>query len=115
VSDVGAVLDAKRRELETQLAAMSAPQGEVGGISFGKRVGEGTSMAVDRISSVAAHERMQDMLADVRRAQTKLADGTYGICDVCGEPIAPDRLEALPWAVRCVRDAGHKVRGGRRE
>jgi DnaK suppressor protein len=112
VSDIGAVLDAKRRELEAQLAAMSAPQGEAGGISFGKRVGEGTSMAVDRISSVAAHERMHDMLTDVRRAQAKLADGTYGTCDVCGDAIAPDRLEALPWAVRCVRDAG--ARAGRR-
>lgn len=114
MSDLGAVLEAKRLELEAQLAAMSAPQGEAGGISFGKRVGEGTSMAVDRISSVAAHERMQDMLGDVRRAQTKLADGTYGRCDVCAEPIAPDRLEALPWAVRCVRDAGQRARGGRR-
>ena len=114
VSDIGAVLDAKRRELEAQLAAMSAPQGEAGGISFGKRVGEGTSMAVDRISSVAAHERMQDMLADVRRAQAKLADDTYGTCDACGEPIAPDRLEALPWAVRCVRDAARGARESRR-
>jgi DnaK suppressor protein len=114
MTDVEAVLDAKRRELETQLDALSAPQGEAGGISFGKRVGEGTSMAVDRISSVAAHERMQDMLADVRRAQARLADGTYGTCEVCGEAIAPDRLEALPWAVRCVRDADRGARGGRR-
>jgi DnaK suppressor protein len=114
VSDVQGVLEAKRSELEAQLAVMSAPQGEAGGISFGKRVGEGTSMAVDRISSVAAHERMQDMLADVRRAQAKLAEGTYGTCEVCGEPIAPDRLEALPWAVRCMRDAGQGARENRR-
>jgi DnaK suppressor protein len=25
--------------------------------------------------------------------------GTYGICERCGRPIAPERLEALPWAV----------------
>jgi len=106
MSDVGAALAAKRAELEAQLASMTAPRGEAGGISFGKRVGEGTSMAVDRISSVAAHERLQDMLADVRRAMVRLDNGSYGICEVCGEPIAPERLEALPWAVRCVRDAG---------
>jgi RNA polymerase-binding transcription factor DksA len=114
MSDVRAELAAKRAELEAQLDSMSAPRGDAGGISFGKRVGEGTSMAVDRISSVAAHERLGDMLADVRRALAKLDDGTYGTCEVCGEPIAPERLEALPWAVRCVRDAGGAGRVGRR-
>ena len=112
---VAEALTAKRAELEAQLAAMSAaPTSEAGGISFGKRVGEGTSMAVDRISSVAAHERLQDMLGDVHRALAKLDDGTYGVCDACGEAIAPERLEALPWAVRCVRDAGRVDRSGRR-
>lgn len=101
-----AALLAKRDELEAQLATMSAPQGDVGGISFGKRVGEGTSMAVDRISSVAAHERLQDMLTDVRRALVKVDDGTYGRCDDCGQAIPPERLEALPWAIRCLRHAG---------
>jgi RNA polymerase-binding transcription factor DksA len=71
-------------------------------------------MAVDRISSVAAHERLQDMLADVRRAQARLESGTYGACEVCGEPIAPERLEVLPWAVRCVRDARTGAGRGRR-
>ena len=103
MSDVRALLAAKRADLESQLASISSPQGEAGGISFGKRVGEGTSMAVDRISSVAAHERLQDMLVDVRRAQARLEDGTYGACEVCGEPIAPERLEVLPWAALCVR------------
>jgi RNA polymerase-binding transcription factor DksA len=63
-------------------------------------------MAVDRISSVAAHERLQDMLTDVRRALVKVGDGTYGRCDDCSEPIPPERLEALPWAIRCLRHAG---------
>jgi DnaK suppressor protein len=44
-------------------------------------------------------------LADVRRALVKLDDGTYGTCDSCGEPIPPQRLEARPWALRCVRCA----------
>jgi len=101
-----AALEAKRDELMHQLASMSAPQSDVGGISFGKRVGEGTSMAVDRISSVAAHEQLQDKLSDVRRALAKVAEGTYGQCDDCGEPIPAERREALPWAIRCLRHAG---------
>ena len=80
----------------------TAPTGDQSGISFGKRVGEGTSIAVERLSQVAAHERLQAMLDDVRRAQDKLAEGSYGSCDRCGTAIAPERLEALPWAVRCL-------------
>jgi DnaK suppressor protein len=42
----------------------------------------------------------------VVRALEKLDEGTYGSCDVCGRPIPEGRLEALPWAVLCVEDAG---------
>jgi RNA polymerase-binding transcription factor len=102
---VAAVLAAKRAELEAELAGLSAPVDDQGGISFGKRVGDGTSMAVERLSQVAVHDRMQDTLADVVRAEEKLAEGSYGRCDVCGKPIPPERLEALAWATLCVADA----------
>jgi DnaK suppressor protein len=105
VANVASRLAAKRAELEAELAVLSAPVDDQGGISFGKRVGDGTSMAVERLSQVAVHERLQDTLAEVVRAEEKLAEGSYGTCDVCGEPIPPERLEALPWATLCVADA----------
>ena len=105
VANVASRLATKRGELEAELAGLSAPVDDQGGISFGKRVGDGTSMAVERLSQVAVHERMQETLADVVRAQEKLAEGSYGICDVCGKPIPPERIEALPWATLCVADA----------
>lgn len=101
----GAALADKAAGLEAEIAALSAPPKDRGDISFGKRVGEGTSAAVDRLDAVAAHDKLQRTLADVRRAQAKLADGTYGLCDVCAEPIPAARLEALPWASRCVQHA----------
>jgi DnaK suppressor protein len=48
------------------------------------------------------------VLVDVVRAQDKLAEGTYGTCDVCGRPIPAERLEALPWATLCVEDAARR-------
>lgn len=95
----------KRSEVAEQLAGLEEPPGERGEISFGKRVGEGTAMAVDRLSQVAVHDKLQVMLADIDRALAKVEDGTYGTCDACGEPIPEGRLEALPWATLCVRDA----------
>ena len=98
-------LEEKQAEVEAELARLAAPPDQPSGISFGKRVGEGTSMAVDRLVEVEVHEQMQAQLADVRRALTKLEDGTYGVCDRCGADISPERLEVLPWAVLCVRCA----------
>jgi RNA polymerase-binding transcription factor DksA len=104
MTEVAEQLAAKRRLLEQQLAEMAAPQ-ETGSISFGKRVGEGTSQAVDRLAAVPAHDKLQAMLAEVRRAEAKLREGSYGRCDVCAADIGADRLEARPWATRCMAHA----------
>jgi DnaK suppressor protein len=103
-----ATLQAKKAEIQEQLGVLEAKPGDQGSISFGKRVGEGTSMAVDRLSQVAVHDKLQVTLADVDRAMAKLADGSYGRCDVCGEPVGDERQEALPWATLCVADAARR-------
>ena len=90
------------------MATMEKKPVDQGSISFGKRIGEGTSMAVDRLAQVAVHDKLQVTRADVVRAMEKLDDGTYGLCDVCGRPIPAGRLEALPWAVLCVEDAAKR-------
>jgi len=101
-------LDAKLAEIDDQMATMEKKPVDQGSISFGKRIGEGTSMAVDRLAQVAVHDKLQVTRADVVRAMNKLEDGTYGRCDVCGEQIPAGRLEALPWAVLCVEDAAKR-------
>ncbi|MGH3385633.1 MAG: TraR/DksA family transcriptional regulator [Nocardioidaceae bacterium] len=105
MADIAAALRAKHDAVATELDVLTRPNEDQGSISFGKRVGEGTSQAVDRLSDVAAHGRLRTMLDEIERAQAKLADGSYGHCDVCGKAIGTDRLEARPWATRCVEDA----------
>lgn len=100
-----AVLADKQAQLSEQLAALSARPTDAGSISFGKRVGEGTSEAVDRLAAVPAHDKLTAMLREVERAQAKLDDGTYGRCDVCQAEIPAGRLEARPWATRCLDHA----------
>ena len=43
-------------------------------------------------------------LKDIDDALGKLEQGTYGVCEACGKPIDPERLEAKPWARFCVAD-----------
>lgn len=100
---VRATLQAKEAELVEQMAALTEPIQDQGSISFGKRVGDGTAMAVDRLTAVSAHDNLQSLLTEVRAALDALDQGTYGRCSVCGEPIPEGRLEARPWATTCVQ------------
>jgi DnaK suppressor protein len=102
--DADEILSAREAQLVAELAELTRPPDEVGAISFGKRIGEGTSMAVDRLAAVPTQEALLAMLDEVRRARQHVAEGTYGICEVCGDPIPEGRLEARPWATRCVKD-----------
>ena len=105
---VAGVLAAKRADVELQIGGIedAVTHSTAGGISFGKRVGDGTSIAVERLSQVAAHEGLHDTLAQLGRAEASLAAGTCGVCQVCGDDIPAARLEARPFATRCVRCAG---------
>jgi DnaK suppressor protein len=105
MDDPTTALTEKLAEIDDQMMSLEKKPADQGSISFGKRIGEGTSMAVDRLTQVAVHDKLQVVRADVLRAFAKLDEGTYGSCDVCGGPIPEGRLEALPWAVLCVRDA----------
>jgi hypothetical protein len=110
--ELASSLAARCRQLESEMAGIEAAavSATAGGIGFGKRIGEGTNIAVERISEVAIHDRLLAELATVRRAEEKLSDGTTGHCDECGEVIPAERLEVLPWAVRCVNCAAQGAR-----
>ncbi len=96
----------RRADIEARLSSIEAGAvSAASGIGFGKRVGEGTNIAVERMVEVSMHNSLRAELETVRRAQEKLArDETTG-CDVCGKPIGAARLHALPWAVTCVECA----------
>jgi DnaK suppressor protein len=42
------------------------------------------------------------MLDQSERALARIADGTYGVCEVCGNPIGKNRLMAFPRATMCM-------------
>lgn len=58
--------------------------------------------ALERDLAIHNVEHDFALLRDVRAAQARIRDGSYGICIECGEAISPKRLEALPWAARCI-------------
>lgn len=103
---IARVLEGRRRELTEELGALTAvPRDPMTAVSFGKRIGDGTTEAVDRLNKVGAANAIAATLANVERAIAKLAEGTYGVCDDCGTTIPAERLEAIAWTALCVRCA----------
>lgn len=45
-------------------------------------------------------------LEHIEAALDRVDEGTYGTCEVCGEPIGEARLEALPFTTVCIDDVG---------
>jgi DnaK suppressor protein len=95
----------RREALRDQLARMSRPPERGAEIGFGKRIGEGTTEAISRLTDVGVGGALEVSEARMTRALAKLGDGSYGICDACGEPIAPARLRAAPESVLCIECA----------
>ena len=71
------------------------------GSPFGKREEEATE-SFELEKRLALEKRIRDQLAEIEHALLKFDKGTYGLCDSCGQPIDPARLEALPQANLCL-------------
>jgi DnaK suppressor protein len=99
------VLETERKRLadelqQTQDNASSAEERREGS-PFGKREEEATE-TLELEKRLNMENRLRQDLASVDHALEKIQKGTYGNCDNCGKPIAPERLEALPQASLCM-------------
>ncbi len=93
----------KRLLMELEQMETSAQPTEVRreGSPFGKREEEATE-SFELEKRLALERQLRGHLAEIEQALRKLEKGTYGLCDVCGQPIDPGRLEALPEANLCL-------------
>lgn len=59
-------------------------------------------------SRAAVEDTLEEHLSFINLALKRVEEGTYGICEVCKQPISEDRLEAYPMAKTCVKHADDK-------
>lgn len=57
----------------------------------------------ERAKDISLHEKNQLLLKMVDEALEKVAVGTYGVCENCGQPIPQERLDAVPYAEFCLQ------------
>ena len=94
-------LTADREHLTAQVAALDPGSGD----AFDDNFADSGQVAAEMGENQALASQLRTELDEVERALAKLEDGTYGTCEVCNEPIAEARLEAMPAARFCIEHA----------
>jgi DnaK suppressor protein len=77
---------------------------------FGKRIGGGTVETISQVTEIGVGTSLEVGLERTERALATLGDGTDGLCDLCGKPIAPKRLQAVRNVVLCIECAAARPR-----
>ena len=103
LSDIRMRLEQERTSLQSDIEALTvenqAPQDDYG---VGNHVADDATEVFTRERNLALRNNAQDLLVQVEAALQRLEKGSYGICARCGNEIAPERLDALPYAIYCI-------------
>ena len=102
LDEVEAELRERLAEVRARLETLKAPPERGSGIGFGKRIGDGTTEAIGRLTDVGVADRLEAIEARLERALHKIREGSYGICDDCGAEIPAGRLRSVPESALCV-------------
>jgi DnaK suppressor protein len=95
---IRALLLAERARLLDEIGeAIVAP----GQMTYGSQAAAASQVFAQQ-RDLALRDRAEAQLALVDEALARCETGTFGSCVRCGKPIDRDRLEALPWAARCI-------------
>jgi len=65
--------------------------------SYSEHMGDAGTDQYDQDFALSMLSSDQDALCQIDEALNRIRDGTYGVCELTGEPIEPERLEAIPW------------------
>jgi DnaK suppressor protein len=104
-----ATLEAERARLRAGLAeGIQAP----GQMTYGSQAAA-ASQVFEQQRDLALRDKNVGQLEAIEAALRRLDDGSYGACVDCGQPVAPGRLEAIPWAARCIDCQGRHDRSRR--
>lgn len=85
--------------------------GELVSGSADQHMADTATETVDREIDYTLEETDGRLLAAIDTALARIEDGTYGTCVNCGAQIAPERLEAMPWATLCIDCKRKEERG----
>ncbi len=78
---------------------------------YASHMADDATEVFEQTKSFTLRETLKAMVEQVEHALTRMDEGTYGLCEACGDPIDPARLEALPQATLCLYCQQHAEAG----
>ena len=96
-----ASLSEESGSLRRQLAELNADESS----AFDENFADSGQVAAEQGEARTLETSLREQLGDVDRALAKFDEGTYGVCEKCGERIADARIEAMPATRYCINDA----------
>jgi RNA polymerase-binding protein DksA len=75
---------------------------ETGDETHDQHLGDIATAMHDREVDYTLEDNSEQLIGAIDAALARIEDGSYGVCTNCGKPIGEERLEALPWADRCI-------------
>ncbi|HEY2868290.1 MAG TPA: TraR/DksA C4-type zinc finger protein [Gaiellales bacterium] len=102
------VLEERRRLVEDTSRSMEEAVDEDGNDSH---IADSASETLDRGIELSLEDNADHLIAAIDAALGRIEAGTYGQCERCTQPIAEERLEALPWATKCIECKRLEERG----
>ncbi len=100
--------DVQKEELERRLATLQARLASIKRDVTQEHSGDSAEQAQERENDEVVDAIGNETALSIRGVQAaleRIAQGTYGVCDSCGEDIGEARLEVVPEATRCVKCA----------
>ncbi len=94
-------LEDERARLLAVIAQAEAEGGE--NLGYGNHMADDATDAFEQAKDLALRINAQQLLLQVTDALDRFEEGTYGLCEMCGEEIDPARLQALPYVTSCIR------------
>lgn len=107
MSNPAEVLRKKQHELLSDIARLKGEAQESGDAEVRDTTDDATAQqdSAEALEEIALESQTLEQVED---ALKRVADGTYGKCVICGRPISPARLEAIPWTPYCLDHANQQ-------
>jgi RNA polymerase-binding protein DksA len=75
---------------------------ETGEETYDNHLADSATATLNREIDYTLEENSEHVLAAIEEALRRIDEGSFGTCARCGKPIAEERLEAIPYAIRCI-------------
>ncbi len=69
--------------------------------TFGSDLGDLSTLSLDSDLSISLVSRYSNTLKQIDQALKRIEEGSYGLCEECGDKINDRRLEILPFTLYC--------------